>query len=487
MPPPPTLVEPARWGTPAARRVLVACVLGSSMAFLDSTVVNVALPRIGADLGTGLAGLQWVLDAYLVTLAALVLLGGSLGDRYGRRRMFDVGVVGFTAASLLCGLAPSIGALVAARALQGVAAALLVPGSLALLTASFHADDRSRAVGAWSGLTGVAGAVGPLLGGWLVDALSWRWVFLVNLPVAAAVLLVARQVPEHGAAADARAPLDVPGAAAAALALGLTTAGVIGHGASWSVPVIVAGVLALAGFVVVEHTRREPMVPPALFSSPQFSGANAVTLVVYAGLGVALFLVVVDLQHALGYAPVAAGAATLPLTFLVLLLSARMGALARRIGPRLPMTVGPVVAGAGLALLSGLRHGDSYASGVLPGMAVLGLGLATTVAPLTAAVMAAVDESHLGLASGVNNAVARLASLLGVAVVPAVAGVDLAARGSSLPGYRAALVIAAVMCAAGGAVAAVTIRRAQPTRPTVTPSLLQPCHDPCRLEHAAAA
>ena len=475
----------ARWGTPLARRVLVTSVLGSSIAFIDGTVVNVALPHIGADLDAGLAGLQWVLAAYLVTLTALVLLGGVLGDRYGRRRAFLAGIYGFAAASLLCGVAPNIVALVVARALQGAAAALLVPGSLALLSAVVDPSDRPRAVGAWSGLTGVAAAAGPLVGGWLVDTTSWRWVFLVNLPLAAIVVVASRGIPDSTERAPGR--LDLPGAAAMAAGLGLLTAGLIQHGSRWSVPLGVAGAACLVAFVLIERRVAEPMLPPSLFSSAQFSGANAVTFAVYAGLAVAFFLVVVDLQLGLGYSAVEAGAAMLPATALLLLLSARAGAAAQRTGPRLPMTVGPLLAAVGLVWLSFLAPGSRYVSLVLPGLSVFGLGLALTVAPLTAAVLAAVDERHLGLGAGVNNAVARLAGLLGVAVVPAITGLDLGARpGSGLPGYRGALLVAAGLCATGGVIALATIRRATPTMPTVQPSILHPCHDPCRLDRSAA-
>lgn len=476
----------ARWGTPVARRVLLTAVLGSSMAFLDGTVVNVALPRIGADLHTGLAGLQWVVDAYLVALSALVLLGGALGDRYGRRRMLLAGVYGFTVASLLAGLAPSIELLVLARGLQGIASALLVPGSLALLTSSLHPDDRARGVGAWSGLSGVAGALGPLLGGWLVDALSWRFVFLINVPVALAVVVAARGIPEP--VISTTGGVDVWGGLVAAAGLGLTTAGIIEHGSTGWIPLVSLGAALLVSFVVIERRRRDPMVPPTLFSSRQFSGANLVTLAVYAGLGVATFLVVLDLQHGLGYSALEAGAALVPITVLLLLLSARVGALAQRIGPVLPMTAGPLVAGAGLVWAGFLRPGDHYGATVLPAMTLLGLGLALTVAPLTAVVMASVDERNLGVASGVNNAVARLASLLGVAAVPAVVGLHLTPHvRTGLPGYRAGMFLAACLCAGGGLVAAFTIRRVRAVHPTTQPGLLEPCRDPCCVEAAEAA
>lgn len=470
------------WGTPVARRALAASALGSGVVFLDGTVVNVALPSMGADLDTGLAGLQWVLNGYLVTLTALMLLGGSVGDHYGRRRVFLAGLAGFTTASVLCGLAPTAVTLVAARALQGVAAAFLVPGSLALLSATVAPADRARAVGAWSALTGVASAAGPFLGGWLVDSASWRWIFLLNVPLAVAVAVAARGVPESAGTEDAH-PLDYPGAVTAAAGLALLTAGLIGGGGGWSgLPLTstLAGVALLGLFALVERRSRHPMLPPGLFASAQFTGANLVTLAVYAGLGGAFFLVVVNLQSSLGYSALEAGAALSPVTLLMLGLSAPAGALAQRTGPRLPMMVGPAVVAAGLAGLAQVGPGDRYLAAVAPPVVVFGLGLALTVAPLTAAVLAAVDEAHLGVGSATNNAVARLAGLLAVAVLPNVAGVDLASAGPGLAGYPAALRLAAGLCLAGSLTAAVTIRRSRPTLPTTQASVLMPCHDPSR-------
>lgn len=484
------MAEAARWGSPPARAALVAATLGSGVAFLDGTIVNVALPSIGADLDAGLAGLQWILDGYLVTLTALLLLGGSLGDRFGRRRVFALGLGLFTTASVLCGVAPTTEALVAARALQGVGGALLVPGSLALLSATIHPDDRARAVGAWSGLTGVSSAIGPLLGGWLVDHASWRWAFLLNVPLAAVVLVVLRGVPES---IDAEAPrhLDVPGAASVAAGLALLAAGLIGAGGGWSALDVVgvgAGVALLGAFVAIERRSIDPMLPLGLFRSTQFTGANLVTFAVYAGLGTAFFLVVVDLQVALGYSALEAGTAMVPVTILMLLLSARMGALAQRIGARLPMTVGPVLVGAGLLVLGQVGPGDGYATAVLPGACLFGLGLATTVAPLTAAVLAAVDEHHLGVGSATNNAVARLAGLLAVAVLPAAAGVEIDAAGpDGLPGYGTAMAVSSALCFVGAAVAWATIRRVVPTRATTTPGVNQPCGEPCLREEPPAA
>lgn len=466
--------------------MLAATVLGSGMAFLDGTVVNVALPAIARDLDTGLAGLQWVLDAYLLTLGALLLLGGALGDRYGRRRVFEVGLVAFSAASALCGLAPNLGSLVVARAVQGVGGALLVPGSLALLSASFAPDDRGPAVGAWSGLAGAFSALGPFLGGWLVDAVSWRLVFLINLPVAALTLWIVRaHVPEsRDPAATRGGRLDVPGAAAATVGLaGVVFALIEGTAHGVSAPVVLAGLVgagALAAFPLLERAQAQPLVPLELFRSRQFSGANATTLAVYGAFAGALFLFVVHLQQGLGYSALEAGSAMLPVTVLLLLLSAPAGRLGQRIGPRLPMTVGPLVAGAGLLALSGVRPGTSYATGVLPGVLVFGAGLALTVAPLTAAVMASVEERHLGVGSGVNNAVARVAGLLSVALLPLAAGLSGVDPGE--PAFAAgvgdALRLSAAVCAAGGLVAFASVRRAAPARSAPQPGMTLACNDP---------
>lgn len=471
------------------RRVLAVAVLGSGIAFLDGTIVNVALPSIGEDLDADLRGLQWVLDGYLVTLTALLLLGGALGDRYGRRRVFLLGVGGFTVASVLCGLAPSTEALVAARALQGVGGALLVPGSLALLSATVPPGERARWIGAWSGLTGAASAIGPFAGGWLVDAASWRWAFLVNVPLALAVWWLARGVPEsldEGAAPR----VDGAGGMLAAAGLAALTAGLIGGSEGWTASTVglaAAGAALLAAFVVHERRADAPMLPPELFASAQFTGANLVTLAVYAGLGGAFFLVVVNLQLVLGYSALEAGVALLPVTLLMLALSSTAGAVAQRIGPRLPMTIGPLVVAAGLAWLGEVGPGDGYAVGVLPPAVVFGLGLSITVAPLTAAVLAAVDDHRLGVGSATNNAVARLAGLLAVAVLPSVAGVDIEAAGAGgLDGYAAAMRIAAGLCVVGGAVAAATIRSARAVAPTPQASVLQPCHHPCRADAEVA-
>lgn len=442
--------------------MLAACVLGSGIAFLDSTVVNVALPAIGDDLDSGVRGLQWIINGYLVTLSALVLLGGSLADRLGRRRMFLIGLVGFAAASLLCGVAPTIGALVGARLLQGVAGALLVPGSLAIISATFHPDDRSRAVGAWSGLAGITSAVGPFLGGWMVDAVSWRLVFLINLPlIAVAVWIVVRHVPETIDESAGRP--DLVGAVTASAGLAAVTWGLI----EGSVTVGALGIATLAVFVLVEVKGRSPMVPMGMFRSRQFSGANLTTLAVYAGLGGAMFLLVIHLQQALGYSALEAGAALVPFTILMLLLSSRAGQLAQRIGPRLPMTVGPLIAGGGLFLMGRIEPGVTFASTVLPAVLVFGLGMTLTVAPLTSAVLAAVEEQHLGVGSGVNNAVSRLAGLLAVAALPVITD-----------SFPVAMRICAAVCAAGGVVAWATVRTSLATEPAPLPAMVHPCNEP---------
>ncbi|TVZ03989.1 DHA2 family efflux MFS transporter permease subunit [Trebonia kvetii] len=454
------------YATAAGRWVLAATVLGSGIAALDSTVVGIALPAIGRDFHASVAGMQWVIDGYTLPLAGLLLLGGALGDVYGRRKIFVIGTIWFAIASLACGLAPSAGFLIAARAVQGVGAALLTPGSLAILQASFNPDDRARAIGAWSGLGGVATAIGPFLGGWLIGAVSWRLVFFINLPLAAAVVAIAlRHVPESRAPGP-RQPLDVPGAMAISLSLAGITYGLIeasAHG--WTSPQVlaslIAGVVLLAAFCVIETRSSHPMLPLGVFRSRQFSAANAVTFVVYGALGGALFLVPVVLQEVSGYSPLAAGAALLPLTVIMLLLSARSAALSARIGPRLQMTVGPLLIAAGMLLFTRVQGDGNYVTEVLPAVLVLGLGLATNVAPLTATALSAAPAEHSGIASAVNNDVARSASLIAVAVLPTLAGLtgDAYLHPAALTqGFHTAMTISAVAAAAGGILAVATIR-----------------------------
>jgi EmrB/QacA subfamily drug resistance transporter len=450
------------YGQPAGRWVLAATVLGSGIAFIDATVVNIALPSIGSDLEAGLAGLAWVINAYTLTLAALILLGGSLGDRFGRRKVFVIGVAWFAAASLLCGIAPNIEMLVLARALQGVGGALLTPGSLAILQASFRPEDRARAIGAWSGLAGIAGAAGPFLGGWLIQFASWRWIFLINLPVAAVVIFIAaRHVPESR---DSGAPtsIDVAGAVLGAVGLGLLTYGLTAWpNHSFSAPGVwlslLAGLVFLAGFFVRERLAKAPMLMLDIFSSRLFTSTNAVTFAVYAALGGVFFWLVLFLQVVGGYSPIAAGLALIPVTALLLLLSARAGAWGQRVGPRLPMTVGPLLSATGVMGLTRLDVDSTYLVDALGPVVVFSLGLALTVAPLTATVLAAVPDNNAGLASGVNNAVARIASLLAVATLPLLVGLsgDGYSDPAALePAFRIAMWICAGLLATGGLVAA---------------------------------
>jgi EmrB/QacA subfamily drug resistance transporter len=453
-----------RLDAPAGRWIVFATTLGSALALLDATVVNVALRQIGTDLGADLGSLQWTVGAYALTLASLVLLGGALGDRLGRRRMFLVGMAWFTAASVLCGLASNVEVLIAARALQGVGGALLTPGSLAIISASFDPVDRARAIGAWSGLGGIAGALGPFIGGWLVETWSWRLVFLVNVPLAAGAMAVTvRHVPESRAPGE-RAPLDVGGAILGALGLAGFTAGAIAVGKTGLDRVVVsmmaAGTLALLGLVVVERRSASPMVPPDLFASRQFTVANAFTFLVYAALGAVFFLLVLDLQVVGRYSPLAAGTSMLPVTLVMLTLSARFGALAQRRGPRLGLTAGPLVAALGLLLTLRIRPDAPYVTVVLPAVTVFGLGLAMFVAPLTAAVLGATPRRHVGVASAVNNAVARSGGLLGVALVPAIAGLagaDYQDAARFAAGYRLATTLDVALLVLGALVAAIAI------------------------------
>ncbi len=465
--------QPLRLSSPHGRWVLAVTVLGSGIAFLEATVINVALPALGRDLDADVAALQWTIDGYLLTLASLILLGGSLGDRYGRRRIFELGVTVFTATSVLSALAPSVETLIGARILQGVGGALLAPGSLAIIEATFHPDDRGRAIGAWSALGGVAGAVGPLLGGYLVTALSWRAVFLINIPLGAFVVYASRRHVPETRDPTISGRLDVAGSVLVALALAGLTFALIqapaqGVASGPVVGAIAIGIIASIAFVVTERRSRQPMLPLSIFSSRQFASANLVTVAVYAALGGVLFLLVVFLQVALGYSPVAAGAATLPVTALMLALSPRAGALAQRIGPRLPLTVGPLLIAAGMLMMRGIDIGDAYLGSVLPAVVVYGLGLSLVVAPVTATVLAAADARHSGVASGVNNAVARTAQLAAVAVLPLVAGLSGSAYRQPqalADGFHVAMLVTAGLAAAGGILAWATIRNDVLERP----------------------
>jgi EmrB/QacA subfamily drug resistance transporter len=407
------------------RLTLVAAILGSTVVFLDSTVVNVALPAIAGDLDAGLAGQQWVVEAYMLTLVSLLLVGGSLGDQLGRRRVFVVGLLAFGATSILCAVAPSVELLIGARALQGIAGALLVPGSLAIVAATFEGPARGRAVGTWTAWTGIATVLGPAGGGVLVEALSWRAIFWINIPLIAVTVALALHSVHESRDPQASRGIDW-------LAIGLSAAGFAGPvfalieqpGHGWGDPLVwaplAAGVGCFVLFVAHEARTRQPMLDLALFRIRNFWVANLTTLTAYAGLIGGLFFLTLFLQQVAGYSPIEAGLATTPISLLLFFLSPRWGKLASGTGPRLPMTAGPIVGGIGLILLLRVGAGADYPTEVLPAILVFGLGLSATVAPLTATVLDSVEERHVGIASGVNNGIARVAGLLAIAVLGAV-------------------------------------------------------------------
>jgi EmrB/QacA subfamily drug resistance transporter len=406
----------------SARLTLLACILGSGIAFLDGSLVNVALPAIARDLGGGLAGQQWIVDGYLLTLGSLVLVGGSLGDLLGRRRVFAAGVSGFGAASLLCACSPSVEVLIGFRLLQGAAGALLVPNSLALIADTFAEHQRATAIGSWTSWTGIATIAGPLIGGAIVDSASWRWIFVVNIPAVAATLWLLQRAPA-GTRIDVR--IDWQGATLCALGLGLATLALIeqpsqGWGGPAVLPPLLGGIALLCAFVVRERTAVAPMMPLGLFRSRNFAVSNAATLALYGAIPAATFFLVLFLQQVRGVSALQAGASLLPTTVVIFLLAKRFGALADRTGPRLLMGVGPLVAAAGLTWLLALGKHGSYLAVVLPATTVLGLGLSMSVAPLTSTVMGSVDPDHDGVASGVNNAVARVGGLAAIAGIGAV-------------------------------------------------------------------
>lgn len=445
--------------------MLGATVLGSGIAFLDSTVVNIAVPVIGREFDAPLDALQWTVNAYTLTLASLILLGGALGDRFGRRRIFVIGVIWFGLASIACAFAPNVGVLIAARAVQGIGGALLTPTSLAILQTAMHREDRSRAIGAWSGLTGVSGVIGPLLGGWLLEY-DWRWVFGINVPLCmVTVWLAMKHIPETRDHAAAPA-FDIAGAAWAAIALGAGTYALIAapeDGAGRSVvAAAITAVVALAAFLYREWSAKHPMVPLSLFGERTFSVINLMTLGVYAGLSGVMFFLVLQLQVSLGWAPLAAGMASIPITLLMLFLSGRSAQLAGRIGVRAPLAVGSAICALGVGLLAMIDPGDTYLVHVFPGVTLMGIGLTILVPTLTATVLAAAPDDLAGIASGVNNGIARAAGLLAVAALPAVAG--LSGQGYSdpamlTPAYRTALLVCTALIAIGGLAALVFLPR----------------------------
>lgn len=445
-----------------SRRGLAACILASGIVFLDGSVVNVALPAMRADLDAGLAEQQWIVEAYLLTLGALILVGGSLGDLIGRKRVFTVGLVSFGVTSLGCAVAPDAVTLIAGRALQGVAGALLVPSSLAVIMEAYEEPERSAAIGSWTAWTGIAFVIGPLGGGALIEFVSWRWIFAVNAPLVAVALVLLTAIPGRLDECPERARIDWLGGVLGAVGLGGVVYALIERETAYGA----AGAAALVAFFVHERRAAAPMLPLGLFAERNFAAGNLTTLAVYGGLGAMGFFVTIFLQEVAGYSPVGAGLALLPITLVLFALSRRAGALAGRVGARWFMAGGPLLCAIGTLMLSRLDAHVDYVADVLPGVLVFGLGLAVTVAPLTSAVLDAAPSRHAGVASGVNNAVARIASLLAIAGVGAI--VTAALNGGSFgevpvsdaaDAFRDGLVASAVLLVLGGAVAAAGIRR----------------------------
>jgi EmrB/QacA subfamily drug resistance transporter len=455
--------HPVALDSARGRWLLVAAVLGTGMAFLDATVVNVAIRQVGTDLGASLAELQWVINAYMLALASLILVGGALGDRLGRRRIFVLGVVWFAAASAACALAPNPEVLIAARAVQGIGAALLTPGSLAMMQGSFRPQDRARAIGLWSGMSGVSTIIGPLLGGGLVQSVGWQYIFWINVPIALVVVAItARQVPESRDPQAARR-FDLLGAALGAVGLGAITFALIEVGSRPATTIAIAaviGVVAMGAFAVSQR-RPDPMVPPAIFTSRVFNASNLLTLVVYGALSALTLLLVLQLQVVAGYGPLVAGLATLPLTIVMLVLSGRSAALASRIGPRAQMTLGPILCAGGAIMLLSVDADSSYWFDVLPGLTVFAFGLTCLVAPLTATVLGAAPDRWAGIASGVNNAIARAGGLLAVAALPVAVGLsgdDYDDPVAFDDGYQAAMIVCAALLVLGGLVGWIGLR-----------------------------
>jgi len=405
----------------AAIWVLVATILGSSMAFIDGTVVNVALPVLQAEFNATVMDVQWIVESYALFLAALILVGGSMGDKLGRRRIYGTGIVIFALSSVFCGLAQNVGQLIAARAVQGIGAALLVPGSLAIIGSHFSDDQRGKAIGTWSSFSAITASLGPVLGGWLIENLSWRWIFYINVPIAVIVLVVLYAGVPESRDEESEGKLDLTGAllvtlGLAGLVFGLIESPVFGLGHWMVLAPVILGVVFIALFIVVESYKESPMLPLSLFSSPTFSGANLITLFLYAALGGVLFFLPFNFIQVQGYTATEAGAAFLPLILIIFLMSCQMGKVVDKYGPRIPLITGPVIAACGYILLSLPGVGAGYWTGFFPGIVVLGLGIALSIAPLTTAVMSSVGTRFSGTASGVNNAVSRVAGLLAIAV-----------------------------------------------------------------------
>ncbi len=448
-----------RLATTPGRTVLATTVLGSAVAMLTATVVNVALPTLARDLSASSAEQQWLVNIYMLPVASLILIGGSLGDRYGRLRVYRIGIVWFAVASLACALAPNTEVLLICRFAQGIGAALLTPGSLAIIEATFHPDDRGRAIGLWSGLGGIAGAIGPLVGGLLVE-ISWRWVFVVNLPLAVVVLAMSAAVPESRDPSAEGRPIDGVGAVLTALFLGGLSYALIDGPTTPRTIAGVAAAVALVVLVIYEPRQPHAILPFDLFRNSTFAAANAVTLLVYGGMGIIFFLLTIQLQVAVGWSPLAAGTALLPVTALMLALSARAGELSRRIGPRLPLTVGPLIMAAAMVWLGRVGPGASYLTDVLPPTVLFGLGLSACVAPVTSAALGSVPDTRAGAASGTNTAVARTGQLLSVAAIPPLVGLTGDALGDPVAiddGFGPAMTIAAAIVGAGGLLAAIVL------------------------------
>ncbi len=468
--------------------MLAAAVLGSGMTFLDSTIVNIAADHIGREFHASFGELQWVLNSYTLTLAALILLGGSLGDRLGRKRIFVIGTYWFALASLACAVSPGVDWLIAARAVQGVGAALMMPASLAIMSAVFVAEDRGAAVGLWSGLAGVAAAAGPLLGGWLVEDYSWRWAFAINVPLAVVVVVLAHRFIPETRAHGVLGRLDVSGVLVIAIALGALTYGTISAGGDgWSassIAITALGVVLLVVFVLLELRRRNPLVPMQLFAIRNFSATNAMTLLTYGALGVFLFRFVLNLQVVAGYGAFVAGLASLPMTLLLLFFSAASGRFAARVGPRIPLTIGTLIAAAGLAITLRIDvHHRNYWIDVLPGVTVFALGMVLVVAPLTTTVMGSAPSDDVGIASGINNAIARTGGLLAVAIIPARAGLQGDAYrdvATMTHGYRVAILYCIALMVASSAIIAFFIR----DRPLVAPVATHPLVEPVETRPA---